>query len=243
MKVTLTGLALLLFVLTKAQFSLGVMAEPTLNIATVGSQPEALSDTLKLLKQRDLNISFGIEIKKQIDRYASFSLIPGYYQSNFLVVKENLQFLDVVHPELREIRDFSQASQKNAYLHYRQKYIGLQALYAKRLKLRNLPSKVFVEIGGGLGLHYLWANDVKVRTEGFAIDEKYINIIKQNTGFTPSIIAINAIGFADLSYELTPKTNLVSGFKINIPLSTSANAEPLVRIYTPALRLGIRFTL
>ena len=199
MKLTLTCLAILLFATTRAQLSIGLIVEPALNIGTVGSQPKALSNSFTRLKKPDFNTSFGVEIKNQLDRYASFTVIPGYYQTNFLIVKEDLQYLDVIHPELRAIRDQSQGAQKNAYLHYRQKYIGLQLLFAKKLQIQGLPISTFFELGGGVGAHYLVGNDIKIRTEGFAIDQQYIHVITQNTGFTPSNFTINAIGHADLN--------------------------------------------
>ena len=243
MKLIIFSIAILLFGTAQAQVSLGLMIEPALNISTVGSQPEVLSDSFKRLKKSDFNTSFGIEIKNQLDRYASFSIIPGYYQTNFLIVKEDLQYLDVIHPELRAIRDQSQGVQKNAYLHYRQKYVGLQLLFAKKLQIQGLPNSTFFELGGGLGAHYLVDNDVKIRTEGFAIDQKYIHVIKKNTGFTPSDFALNAIGHADLNFQLDPNTILLAGLKMNIPINTNANEAPQVRIYMPTLRFGIRFLL
>mgnify|MGYP000011387414 FL=1 len=243
MKLILTCLTILLFATTRAQLSIGVIVEPAMNIGTVGSQPEALSDSFTRLKKPDFNTSFGIEIKNQIDRYASFSVIPGYYQTNFLIVKEDLQYLDFIHPELRAIRDQSQGAQKNAYLHYRQKYIGLQLLFAKKLQIQGLPNSTFFELGGGLGAHYLVGNDVKIRTEGFAIDQQYIHVISQNTGFNPSNFSINAIGHADLNYQLDPSTFIIGGLKLNIPMVGNANLDPQIRVYMPTLRFGIRFLL
>jgi hypothetical protein len=225
MKLILTCLTILLFATTRAQLSIGVIVEPAMNIGTVGSQPEALSDSFTRLKKPDFNTSFGIEIKNQIDRYASFSVIPGYYQTNFLIVKEDLQYLDFIHPELRAIRDQSQGAQKNAYLHYRQKYIGLQLLFAQKLQIQGLPNSTFFEL------------------EGFAIDQQYIHVISQNTGFNPSNFSVNAIGHADLNYQLDPSTFIIAGLKLNIPMVGNANLDPQIRVYMPTLRFGIRFLL
>jgi hypothetical protein len=166
----------------QAQLSLGIVAEPAYNVARIGATPQNSSDSLKALKTNAMSLSLGLEIRKQIDRYQSFSVIPTFYQTNMTLVKQNLQFLDVIHPQLPEIRDLSQGSTKVAYLKYRQQYIGAQFLYNKVLQLRKMPNKSAIELNGGLGLYYLVNGDIKVTTEGFAIKNDFTQVIKDSLG-------------------------------------------------------------
>ena len=229
--------------MAQGQMGVGIIAEPSFNFTTIGKSPQNQSDSLKNLKKKSLALSFGVEFRKQIDRYQAISIIPGYQQTNMLLVKEDLQLFDVIHPQLREIRDLAQAAQKNAYLTYRQKYIGVQVLYSKRLKARVSDSKVSFEVGGGLGGYYLFNDDVKVRTEGFAIGEDYVHIISDSTGIDVREYLVNIVGLIDVNYQLTPKVVLLSGLKASIPLTSTSTSSPKITIFNPALRVGIRFTL
>jgi hypothetical protein len=226
-----------------SQFSVSVIVEPSLCISKIGTEPKSTSDSFRQLKKGDFSTGLSFEFRKNLDRYASISILPSYYHANLLLVKENLQFLDEVHPALPTIRDFSQAAQKNAFLHYRQKYVGVQALYAKRLQLRKTPNKTFIELGGGMGLNYLLQNDVKIRTEGFAIKEDYIHIIKENQGVTANKLAINVIAHCDINYELSPKTNFLAGVRFTMPVTRALISDPGVYIFMPGLRVGLRFFL
>jgi hypothetical protein len=226
-----------------AQMSIGIMSEPTLSFAKVGALPRSESDSIKNLKQGSRSVSLGLEIRKDIDRYQSITFIPGYLQTNMLLVKENMQFLDVVHPLLPEIRDLAQASAKVAYITHRQKYAGTQILYSKKLQVQGLDRKLKIELGAGLGGYFLIQNDVKIRTEGFAIKEKFTHIFTDSTGIDVKPLLIQAIVTADLNYELTPKSYIVAGIKASVPFTSTTSSLPKITIFAPALRIGLRFNI
>lgn len=240
MRAILASLFLLTILATTAQVGVGIIVEPTLNLANIGSEPQSTSDSFNSLKKQDYTLSIGFEFRKYLNKYKYISFIPGYHQTNMLHVKENLQFLDVVHPELTEIRDFSQAATKNAYLRYRQKYVGTQILYGAQIQRTRLPNKMEIEVGGGIGAYFLLANDVRIRTEGFALDEEYIHVINTNVGIVGRSFLPQLIGFSDIVYELTPKARVSAGLKLNIPLQTSTTSDPSVYILPIAIRIGLR---
>ena len=98
---------MLLFSLcTLAQSTIGLIIEPSFNIPKFKKSSQ--SDSIKGISNADLTLSFGLEIKKKLDRYNAISFIPGFLQTNLLTVKENLQFLDLIHPSLPEIKDLTQ---------------------------------------------------------------------------------------------------------------------------------------
>lgn len=229
--------------LVMGQTSISILGEPTLNLTSIGSTPKSQSDSLKNKRTHDYSLGLGLEIRMQIDRYQSISIVPGYTQSNMQLVKEGLNFLDVVHPELPEIRDLAYAANKIAYLSYRQKYVGTQVLYAKELQLRSPNTKIRFEIGGGLGGYILVQNDVKIRTEGFAIKGNYEHIIKNNTGIDARKFLINMSLHGDMKYQVTPSFTTFAGIKAGIPLVSTTTSTPKITIYTPSLRLGVRYKL
>ena len=226
-----------------AQTHLGIVIEPTANIARLGMEPKQQSDSIRGLMHIDKTLGFGLEIRKQIDRYQSITFIPSYQQYNLLLVKENLQFLDIVHPNLPEIRDFSQGANKAASIRHRQKYIGTQILYARRLQIRGLNSKLRIDMGAGLGLYYLLQSDVKITTEGFAIKGQFSHIFKDSTGIEARPFLIQAIGYGDISYSISPIIDVFGGVKIALPFTTTTTSLPKITLFTPAARVGLRFEL
>ncbi len=227
----------------QAQISLGIVAEPAYNIARIGPTPQNSSDSLKALKTSDMSLSLGLEIRKQLDRYQSFSVIPTFYQTNMKLVKRNLQFLDVIHPQLPEIRDLSQGANKVAYIRYRQQYAGAQFLYNRILQLRKIPNKMALEINGGFGMYYLINGDVKVTTEGFAIKNDFTHVIKDSIGIDNRPYHINLSLGSDLTYEVFPRVTLAAGVRIPIPITSTTTSSPRITIYNPTLRVSLRKSL
>jgi hypothetical protein len=226
-----------------AQTHLGIVIEPTANIARIGMEPKQQSDSIRGLMHIDKTIGFGLEIRKQIDRYQSITFIPGYQQYNLLLIKENLQFLDVIHPNLPEIRDLSQGANKVAQIRHRQKYIGSQILYARKLKIRGLNSKLKIDIGAGIGLYFLLQNDVKITTEGFAIKDQFSHTFTDSTGIEARAFLMQAIGHGDVSYSISSNIDVFGGVKIAIPFTSTTTSIPKITLFTPAARVGLRFEL
>ncbi|MFT4996083.1 MAG: hypothetical protein ACI9BJ_000580 [Flavobacteriales bacterium] len=226
-----------------AQTHLCVVIEPTANIARLGMEPKQQSDSIRGLMHIDKTLGFGLEIRKQIDRYQSITFIPSYQQYNLLLVKENLQFLDIVHPNLPEIRDFSQGANKAASIRHRQKYIGTQILYARKLQIRGLNSKLRIDMGAGLGLYYLLQSDVKITTEGFSIKGQFSHVFKDSTGIEARPFLIQAIGYGDISYSISPIIDVFGGVKIALPFTSTTTSLPKITLFTPAARVGLRFEL
>jgi len=211
------------------QTSLGIVVEPTLNFTHIGLEPKNLSDSFSRMKSHDYTVGLGIEIRKNIDRFRSYSIIPGFHQTNTLTALENLQFLDIVHPQLPEIE-----------ICYRQMYLGSQFLYNKQLKVKGVNSKVKVNIGGGLGAFILFSHDTKVTTEGFTISGNYTTIIKDSTGVEINPFLCQVLLTADFTIKVLPSTDLVGGIKATLPVTATTSSQPKMTVWTPALRIGIR---
>lgn len=238
MKFIITFSFLFLSIFTNGQTTIGLVIEPTFNIPQFKNSTS--SDSIKDIQKPDLTLSFGIAIKKQLDRYNSLSFIPGFHQSNLLIVKENLQFLDIIHPALPEIKDLTQSASKVARVRYRQQYIGSQIFYNRQLQLRKIPPKLKIEIGGGIGLYYLIHHSVKVNTEGFALNNQFVTIINEkNTGIDPNPILIQVLMDANLLYNLTPNYTISGGLKVGLPI-TNTNSELFTfRMYNTGLRISL----
>ena len=239
MKLINTIVLVLLSVIGTAQTSIGIIANPNLNLSSLKTSSTVNTDSLKQIKKADYTLSLGIEFRKQIDRYQAFSVIPSFYQTNLLLVRENLQLFDVIHPTLPEIRDLSQAASKTAYMHHRFKYVGLQLLYSKAYK-STINSAISFEFTGGLSYLYLLEQDIKVRTEGFAIEDQFIHIVSDSILFEArKNNALVNLG-SDMNYTIKPNLLLVSGVSFNIPLLGISKNQPKLSIYNAGLKFGLR---
>ncbi|NNJ56213.1 MAG: hypothetical protein HKP14_08775 [Bacteroidia bacterium] len=240
MKVLVT--LILLFLLNAAclaQTSIGIIANPNLNLSTIKTSSTVNTDSIKNIKKSDFTLSIGLEFRKQIDRYQAFSVIPTYYQTNLLLVQEDLQLFDVIHPTLDEIRDLSQAALKTAFMHHRFKYAGIQLLYSKAYN-SSISNSLNFEFAGGLSYMYLLKQDIRVRTEGFALNDEFIHIVSDSILFEGrKHNAVLNLG-SDMNYTIKPNLKLVSGISCNIPLLAVSKNQPKLSIYNLGLKVGLR---
>ena len=230
-------LLIFLSIYSYGQITVGFVIEPSFNLPQFKKSTQ--SDSIKKINKPDLTLSFGIEIKNQLDRYNAIRFIPGLHQSNLLTVKEDLQFLDIIHPALPEIKDLTQSANKIARVRYRQQYIGSQIIYNRQLHLQKIPPKLNIEIGGGMGLYYLIHHSVKVNTEGFAINNKFVTPIKEDTRIDPNPILIQVLLDANVLYNISPNYIISGGLKIGLPI-TNTNSELFTfRMYNSGLRISL----
>lgn len=240
MKIIKTLLFICISHLGLAQNSIGILAEPSYQLTKIKGTPIKTLDSLQNIKHNDKVLNISLEFRKQIDRFQAVSFSPLYYQSNFLVILEDLHFLDVIHPGLPEIRDLSQAATKNANLHYRFKYFGTRFLYHRKLKSLYNNNGVNFDFSIGLTYLYMLGQDVKIRTEGFAIKDKFTHIIKDSIAFTGRNHNVNINFGADANYNISPNVELVAGILINLPLLSTSNNEISLSVYAPSLKVGLR---
>ena len=236
-------LLLLISVHSSAQISLGVFVEPSAQLTSISKYSSSEYDSLKALLHRDMGISLGLEIGIAKDKYNSFHIKPGYYQYGFLLVRENLQLFDIVHPGLDTIYDQSQAANKMAYMHHRFKYAGLQMEYHRDISPRTKNLGVKFHIGGGLSYYYLLKHDIRIRTEGFAFDEKFKHTVDSDLFFTANKHLLSVHALFETIYEPKPTVEVFAQFLIKAPLMTLTKKDPAVYSFMPALNLGIRKTL
>lgn len=227
-----------------AQISVGLFAEPSYNFQSLKEydQPPTY-DSIAPLMNNTFNMSFGASLSVAKDRVNIFHIKPGIFQYGFMLVREDLKLFDVVHPALGQIYDQSQAAIKYAYMKHRFQYAGLQLEYQRDItpQLKQLPVNLFV--GGGISYHFLIKQDLRVRTEGFAIDEKYIHVINEGLVFEANDHLLSAHALFETSYDIDPNTNVYAQALIKVPFMNIAKNDPGVYVWMPAVGVGIRRVL
>ncbi len=227
----------------QAQSGIAVIVEPSYNFVFIGETTDNVSDSIFNLKVNDRVLSFGLEYRYQIDRDQAITFKPSYNQTNLLLVQSGLQLFDVIHPSLPELKDLTQAATKTAYLHHRFKYIGLQVMYSGRVKTNYKSTGPRFDYNVGLTYNHLINQDIKLRTEGFALQGEFKHIIKDTILFNAKNSNVTLNVGADVSYPLNSSFGLIGGVILNLPVITTTSNDPLLRIFNPAARLGIRYYL
>lgn len=237
----ITILLLSLFALAaQGQIAIGIHADPSINFSQMKPGLGNEADSMKELYTPDKVVSLGLEIRKVIDRYQSVSFEPGYHQVNMLNSQYDLKFLDVIHPQLPAIMDLTYAATKNAYLHYRFQYASFGITYNNKLKAFYQNTGFNMEFRTGLHYLYLANHDVKVKTEGFAINGSFVQFVEDTTGIIPNKHLANLSLNYNVNYQLIPSVELSAGLQTRIPLIANADDPFKLTIYNIGLHLGIR---
>jgi len=243
MKIITLILFLIISSISFGQNYIGVFIEPALQLTVIDDRPEAISDSLNKINRPDMNLGFGIEYKWHIDRFNAISFSPNYQQFSSLFVLEDLQFLDIVHASLPEIRDLSQGAQKNAFVHNRFKHAGIHIQYSRSISDKFKSIGVLFEANGGLAYHFLVAQDAKITTEAFAINEAFTHVSKDNLFFEARKHNVSATLGATSIYNFAPDWQVFGNAMARIPVLSMTTNDPKVSIYNLTFRTGIRVAI
>lgn len=223
-----------------SQNSIGAYVNPNFQITSLSESPSNLSDSLNNLLENDRIFSFGLEFRKQIDRDQAISFNPGFYQESTLFVLRDLQLFDVIHPSLPEIRDQAQASSKIANLHYRYKYLSAQVQYTRRVPTPYRKNSVSFEYNGAITYLQLLSQDIRLQTEGFALQGDFVHIIKEQIFFEGRKHNIMLSAGFDVVYPINPDLYIFAGAQMGLPMLSLNTNLPSVRNLNPGLKIGLR---
>lgn len=223
------------------QNSIGLNGEPAYQVHNTNAIFTSFNDSIINSAGNDINANFNIEHKWKIDRMNSYSALIGYSTNSFKLTRTGLKLFDLIHPALPEIRDQGEASTKTAYLHYRFKYINAQALYYRNLleryRSKTLGANAFV----GVSYSMLVDNDLKVKSEGFSINQKFVNVVSDSIYYEGRKHLVNFHIGAEFSYEFEKDLQFVGGIKAGVPLMSNTVNQPMFQIFTPGIKFGLRY--
>jgi len=113
-----------------------------------------LSAAMSFTSSRNTGIRFGLE----------------YMDAGFRRVREDLRFLDTIHPNIGIVRDLSQTGGAYAEFNYSYKYMQIPFLFTKNLELRSLiESKLHFFAGGSISV--LLKHQMITKLRGFSTRE------------------------------------------------------------------------
>lgn len=225
-----------------SQTAFSIYGEPSLQVAIIGDQPRGLTDSISNMLGRSISPGFNAEYRYYEDRLQGFAVAAGYHSNSFTLTRTGLKLFDIVHPSLSEIRDFSQASSKSADLKYRFHYLQLKGYYVRNLFRRYKSTRMELMGLAGLSYNYLVKQDIKVTSSGFAIQGDFKNIVTDGIYYEPQRHMVQFQVGAETSYEFERDFFLVGAVMIGAPLTNQTKNDPDLRILSPGLRVGFRYT-
>ncbi len=233
-------LVILLSSEARSQWTLGVFAEASAQITSMSNGSGSEYDSVSALLHNTKRLSLGVDVGLDLDKYNSFHFKPAFYQTGFQLIRENLQLFDVVHSSFGPLFDQSQAANKIAYMNHRFKYVGFQFEYHRDISPKVQNTGLKFHVGGGISYYYLLEHDIRLRTEGFAIDGEFTHIIKSDLFFEGNQHLIAAHALFELIYPPTPSTEVFAQGLIRAPLSALTMENYKVYSLIPALSVGLR---
>jgi hypothetical protein len=235
-------LFLCFIVSSRAQTAFSIYGEPSFQVAIFGDEPSRLTDSITGMLSRSISPGFNAEFRYYEDRMQGFAGALGYHSNSFTLTKTGLKLFDVVHPSLSEIRDFSQASSKSADLKYRFHYIQLKGYYVRNLFRRYKSNRLELMGLAGISYNYLVKQDIKVTTSGFALQGQFKNIVSDSIYYQPQRHMLQLQIGTETSYEFERDFFLVGAVMLGVPITNQTQNDPSLRMLSPGLRVGFRYT-
>lgn len=225
---------------SSAQWAVGLFAEPSYQISTLQEFDSPDYDSMDAIWQNNPGLGLGISLKYNFDRVSSIHISPGFYQFGFTLLRDELEFLDVVHSTLDTLFDASQAATKKAYMQHQFRYAGAQVEYHRNITPALSKLAVEFHIGGGIGYYYAIDHRLRVQTEGFAIDEKFVHIIEEDLYFDQQEHLFTASLFLETIYRPTPNWEVFGQLAFRSGLNTLTSGDAQAFNLSPNLRAGFR---
>ena len=217
--------------------------EPTYQFSSLTGEKDDASDSIDAIHSGDWGYSVSMVWKKTLDRNSSIHIRPTFRQTGFLLTRDNLQYLDRFHPTFELINDLSQSAPKTALLHHRFKFFGLEAEYQKSLMPNRLNTQFDLRWGLGLAYYVLVEQDIRLRTKGFAVEEKNVHIIQSDLYFEGTSHRLSALGLIQADYRPKDKWVVFGQVNLNAPFTLLTKDHTKMYDWGVGLKAGFRRVL
>lgn len=176
--------------------------------------------------KRDLTLQFGISLENKIVRR----------------FREDLQFLDIIHPEIGQIFEISHAATKNVRYDYRYRYISVPVMAMYNLTPTKLRNRFEHFAYVGVRAEYLVGSDLLVDLEGFSMRGEGRFVVSDSGLTTQEFNMAIETGYRFV-LPIDKSLNISIQPRLSVPLMPSSSAPVRDRIYLLAVNLGINYSL
>jgi uncharacterized membrane protein len=144
--------------------------EPTIGnrlISYKGNYPQSFKDSIKKADRSRDAISMAFMVSTKFKSKNRFYIGLQFQNFGFTRKKDNLRFLDTIHPEIGIMNDLSQTGGAYVDFNYRYNYLAIPLLFSKQISSKKKTSTIVHFIYGG-SLSALIKHDIRAVLHGFS---------------------------------------------------------------------------
>ena len=162
-----------------------------------------------------------------------------FHNFGFTRKKENLRFLDTIHPGIGIVNDLSQTGGAYVDFNYRYMYLSLPLLFSWQLSGKKLPN-TSIHLIYGLSVSALVHHDIRAVLHGFSTrGGQKIYPLNNSSGEPERINAILQGGFRIENALYGKETMVFVQPELFVPAMTANRSSERHRLWAAAIQIGI----
>lgn len=227
----------------QAQEFLELTASPNFSYRILKADDSGLEDSLNNADQIRKSVGFGLGVSFNLNETMALTTGLRYNDYGFTRVWENLQFHDVVHPEIGRIEDLSQAAQKDAFFFHKFRYleIPIRVNFQVSKKRNNQQYRIYAH--AGIVNQIFLEEEFKAFFKGFSVggERTYTGI---STGYSMKSFNVAAVLGARFMYKISPDFWVSAQPEFNVPFAEhNENNSSTFRLTQFSGNFGLAFVL
>jgi hypothetical protein len=226
-----------------AQEFLELTVSPNFSSRILSSDNSQLKDSLDNADKVRKSIGFGIGASFNLNESMALTTGLRYNDYGFTRVWEDLQFHDVVHPDIGRIEDLSQAAQKDAFFFHKFRYLEIPIRINFQLSKKRNNQQYRIYAHAGLVNQIFLEEEFKAFFKGFSVggERTYTGI---STGYTMKSFNLTSVFGARFIYRISPDFWVTAQPELSIPFAEhNEGDESTFRLTQFSGNFGIAFVL
>jgi hypothetical protein len=188
-------------------------------------------------------ISAAVMLSYSVDKYTRIHFGLQYLNLGFTRKKENLRFLDTIHPQIGIMSDLSQTGESYVDFNYRFHYITLPFLVDKQIVNKSMKASTLHFILGA-SISALLKHDINAQFHGFSLKggekSKVLDASNQEAG---RLNGNFQVGFRLENLVYGEKTFVFVQPNLFIPVLKANYSKERAQLYALGLQVGLMFKL
>lgn len=206
-----------------------------------GSFSASYKDSIRKADQGRLTVGAGFLYSFQTGKKTRFYTGLQYQEMGFSRIKENLKFLDTIHPQIGLMFDQSQTGGNYVDFKYRFKYLSLPLMFSNDLSRRK-SKNTRIHATYGLSVSVLIEHDILAKLHGFSTRGSQKKFKLDNSESEPGRINANLMGGFRVENLLYGKETWVFiSPEIMIPTLPANLGKERYRLWSLGLQIGIYY--
>jgi hypothetical protein len=164
-----------------------------------------------------------------------------FHNFGFTRKKENLKFLDTIHPQIGRVNDLSQTGGAYVDFHYRYYYLSVPLLFSKKISGKKLPNTSIHWMYGG-SASVLIKHDIFAKFHGFSTrGGKKEYVLDNSAGQPERINVILQTGFRIENALYGDETFVYLQPELLLPVLNANGSSERHRLWTIGVQVGIYY--